>query len=669
MEIREMSIDLETYSDIDITKCGAYKYAESDYFEILLFGVSVNGGPVKVYDLACGDTIPEEILAALSDENITKWAFNASFERICLSNWLKRHCPEHFRGYSIPEDPASKYLDPSSWKCTMIWSAYMGLPLSLEGVGAVLKLQDQKLKEGKDLIRYFCKPCKPTKANGGRTRNLPQHDSEKWILFKEYNRRDVEVEIAIKQRLARFPVPDFVWDEYHLDQEINDRGIMIDPEFVSNAIAFDERSRASLMSKMRDITGIDNPNSVQKMKEWLSDWGVEMESLSKKEVAKFVKDSIGNIYSNITEALKLRLQLAKSSVRKYQAMQNVMCSDGRAHGMFQFYGANRSGRWAGRLIQLQNLPQNHMEDLEQARGLVKNGDYEALSMLYDSVPNVLSELIRTAFVPKPGCRFIVADFSAIEARVLAWFAGEQWRLDTFAEGGDIYCASASKMFGVPVVKHGVNGHLRQKGKIAELALGYGGAVGALTSMGALDMGLQEEELQPLVSQWRNSNPHITKFWWDVDAAAVKAVKERTEVVLGNLCFTYRSGILFVTLPSGRKLSYIKPRMTQNRFGRESLSYEGVGESKKWMRIETYGPKLVENIVQATARDLLALAMLRLRNQGFDIVMHIHDEAVLEVPDGVSGVEEICQIMSEQPDWAAGLPLRADGYECAFYKKD
>lgn len=494
MEIREISIDLETYSDIDITKCGAYKYAESDHFEILLFGVSVNGGPVKVYDLACGDTIPEEILAALSDENITKWAFNASFERICLSNWLKRHYPEHFRGYSIPEDPASKYLDPSSWKCTMIWAAYMGLPLSLEGVGAVLKLQDQKLKEGKDLIRYFCKPCKPTKANGGRTRNLPQHDSEKWILFKEYNRRDVEVEIAIKQKLARFPVPDFIWDEYHLDQEINDHGIMIDPEFVSNAIAFDERSKASLMSKMRDITGIDNPNSVQQIKKWLSDRGVEMESLGKKEVAKFVKDSIGNMDSNITEALKLRLQLAKSSVRKYQAMQNVMCSDGRAHGMFQFYGANRSGRWAGRLIQLQNLPQNHIPDLAEARALVRSGDYDTMNLLYNDIPDTLSQLIRTAFIPKPGCKFIVSDYSAIEARVLAHIAGEKWRSKVFAEGKDIYCASASQMFDVPVEKHGINSHLRQKGKIAELALGYGGSVGALKSMGALDNGLLEEEL-------------------------------------------------------------------------------------------------------------------------------------------------------------------------------
>ena len=666
MEIREMSIDLETYSDIDITKCGAYKYAESDYFEILLFGVSVNGGPVKVYDLACGDTIPEEILAALSDENITKWAFNASFERICLSNWLKRHCPEHFRGYSIPEDPASKYLDPSSWKCTMIWSAYMGLPLSLEGVGAVLKLQDQKLKEGKDLIRYFCKPCKPTKANGGRTRNLPQHDSEKWILFKEYNRRDVEVEIAIKQKLARFPVPDFVWDEYHLDQEINDRGIMIDPEFVSNAIAFDERSRASLMSKMRDITGIDNPNSVQQMKEWLSDRGVEMESLGKKEVAKFVKDSIGNMDGNITEALKLRLLLAKSSVRKYQAMQNVMCSDGRAHGMFQFYGANRSGRWAGRLIQLQNLPQNHIPDLAEARALVRSGDYDTMNLLYNDIPDTLSQLIRTAFIPKPGCKFIVSDYSAIEARVLAHIAGEKWRSKVFAEGKDIYCASASQMFGVPVEKHGINSHLRQKGKIAELALGYGGSVGALKSMGALDNGLQEEELQPLVNAWRQANPNIVHFWWDVDNAVKTTVRQRIKTEVRGIRFSYKSGMLFITLPSGRQLAYVKPRIGENRFGGESVTYEGIGATKKWERIESYGPKFVENIVQAISRDLLCFAM---RNLSFcQIVGHVHDEVIIECSPEVS-VQSLCGIMSRSPDWMPGILIRGDGYQCDFYQKD
>ena len=666
MEIREMSIDLETYSDIDITKCGAYKYAESDHFEILLFGVSVNGGPVKVYDLACGDTIPEEILAALSDENITKWAFNASFERICLSNWLKRHCPEHFRGYSIPEDPASKYLDPSSWKCTMIWSAYMGLPLSLEGVGAVLKLQDQKLKEGKDLIRYFCKPCKPAKANGGRTRNLPQHDSEKWILFKEYNRRDVEVEIAIKQKLARFPVPDFVWDEYHLDQEINDRGIMIDPEFVSNAIAFDERSRASLMSKMRDITGIDNPNSVQQMKEWLSDRGVEMESLSKKEVAKFVKDSIGNMDGNITEALKLRLQLAKSSVRKYQAMQNVMCSDGRAHGMFQFYGANRSGRWAGRLIQLQNLPQNHIPDLAEAHALVRSGDYDTMNLLYNDIPDTLSQLIRTAFIPKPGCKFIVSDYSAIEARVLAHIAGEKWRSKVFAEGKDIYCASASQMFGVPVEKHGINSHLRQKGKIAELALGYGGSVGALKSMGALDNGLQEEELQPLVNAWRQANPNIVHFWWDVDNAVKTTVRQRIKTEVRGIRFSYKSGMLFITLPSGRQLAYVKPRIGENRFGGESVTYEGIGTTKKWERIESYGPKFVENIVQAISRDLLCFAM---KNLSFcQIVGHVHDEVIIECSPEVS-VQSLCNIMSRSPDWMPDILIHGDGYQCDFYQKD
>ena len=493
--IKEMSIDLETYSDMNITKCGAYKYAESEEFEILLFGVSVDGGPVTVYDLACGDTIPEEILAALSDENVTKWAFNASFERICLSNWLKKHHPEYFTGYRIPEDPAGQYLDPASWECTMIWSAYMGLPLSLEGVGAVLKLQDQKLKEGKDLIRYFCSPCKPTKSNGGRTRNLPEHDPEKWSLFKSYNKRDVEVEMAIQKRLSKYPVPDFIWDEYHLDQEINDRGIALDMDVVENAITFDERSKAALSETMQDITGVENPNSVVQMKAWLSENGVEAESLGKKDVAKLIDDTDGQV----EEALRLRLQLAKSSVKKYQAMQNAVCKDGRAHGMFQFYGANRSGRWAGRLIQLQNLPQNHMPDLAEARAIVKAGDYDTLQLLYDDIQDTLSQLIRTAFVPRPGYKFIVSDFSAIEARVLSYLAGETWRSKVFAEGKDIYCASASQMFGVPVEKHGINGHLRQKGKIAELALGYGGSVGALKSMGALEMGLTEEELQPLVN--------------------------------------------------------------------------------------------------------------------------------------------------------------------------
>ena len=661
--MKEMSIDLETYSDIDISKCGAYKYAESDNFEILLFGVSMDGGPVKVYDLACGDTLPEEILAALSDENVTKWAFNASFERICLSNWLKRYHPVHFYGYSIPEDPAGKYLDPSSWKCTMIWSAYMGLPLSLEGVGAVLKLQDQKLKEGKDLIRYFCKPCNPTKANGGRTRNFPQHDGEKWILFKEYNRRDVEVEMAIQKCLGKYPVPDFIWDEYHLDQEINDRGIALDMDVVENAIAFDERSREELTAAMQAITNLENPNSVQQMRSWLSDNGVETESLDKKAVKELIKTTEDQSVQN---ALILRQQLAKSSVKKYQAMQNAVCRDRRAHGMFQFYGANRSGRWAGRLIQLQNLPQNHLPDLEQARQYVIDGDYEMLDLLYDSVPAVLSELIRTAFVPRPGYKFIVSDFSAIEARVLAYLAGETWRSKVFAEGGDIYCASASQMFGVPVEKHGQNSHLRQKGKIAELALGYGGSVGALKSMGALEMGLPEEDLQPLVDAWRSSNPHITQFWWDVDRAVKLTIKEHLQTEVNGIRFYFKSGMLFIRLPSGRNLAYVKPRIGENQFGGESVTYEGVGSTKKWERIESYGPKFVENIVQAISRDILCYAMKTL--QHCFIVGHVHDELIIECDPRVD-LKAVCEQMGRSPDWMPDILLRADGYETMFYKKD
>lgn len=642
-----LSIDIETYSDVDLTKCGVYAYSDSPNFEILLFAYAFDEKPTQIVDFACGEQLPERVLAALEDPAVTKVAFNAQFERTCISRYLGRR------------------LSPNGWQCTAVQSAMLALPLSLDNVGEVLNIQRKKLKEGTDLVRFFSMPCKPTKANGGRTRNRPEDAPEKWERFKTYCIRDVDAEREIRQKLWKFPISESEMELYRMDQEINDRGILVDQQLVENAVLCDNQYRQMVTARAYELTGLSNPNSPAQIKGWLSEHGVEAEKLDKKTVKGLLAETDGEVL----EVLKLRLLMAKTSVKKYEAIERSVCSDGRVHGLLQFYGANRTGRWAGRLVQVQNLPQNHIPDLDLARSLVKEQRFEDLDLLYESTPEVLSELIRTAFVPKPGCRFIVADFSAIEARVLAWFAGEQWRLHTFAEGGDIYCASASKMFGVPVVKHGVNGHLRQKGKIAELALGYGGAVGALTSMGALDMGMQEEELQPLVSQWRNSNPHITKFWWDVDAAAVKAVKERMGVVLGNLCFTYRSGILFVTLPFGRKLSYIKPRMTQNRFGRESLSYEGVGESKKWMRIETYGPKLVENIVQATARDLLALAMLRLRNQGFDIVMHIHDEAVLEVPEGVSGVEEICQIMSEQPDWAAGLPLRADGYACAFYKKD
>lgn len=660
--IKEMSIDLETFSDVDISKCGVYKYAESDNFEILLFGVSVNGEPVQVYDLACGDTIPTEILTALSDERITKWAFNASFERICLSYWLKKHYPEHFLGYSIPEDPASKYLNSASWKCTMIWSAYLGLPLSLADVGAVLGLEKQKIKEGKELIRYFCSPCKATKSNGGRTRNLPEHDMEKWELFKTYNQRDVEVEMSVQKRLQNFQVPDFIWDEYHLDQEINDRGIMLDMDVVRNAIAFDEKSKADLMLQMQAITNLDNPNSVMQMKQWLSENGIEADSLGKKDVVKLLPDTSGDI----SEALKLRLQLAKSSVKKYQAMLNAVCKDSRAHGMFQFYGANRSGRWAGRLIQLQNLPQNHMNDLAEARELVRASDYESLELLYDDIPDTLSQLIRTAFVARPGYKFVVSDYSAIEARVLAHLAGEEWRKQVFAQGKDIYCASASQMFGVPVEKHGINSHLRQKGKIAELALGYGGSVGALKSMGALEMGIPEDELQPLVDSWRQSNPFITAFWWDVDRAVKTTIQQRVPTEVRGIKFYYKSGMLFIQLPSGRVLSYVKPRMDENKFGGESVSYMGVGSTKKWERIESYGPKFVENIVQAVSRDLLCFALKNLSH--CFICGHVHDEIIIECRSDVS-VDAISKIMSRTPDWMPDILIRGDGYETEFYKKD
>ena len=659
-----ISIDIETYSGNDLNKCGVYKYVQHPDFDILLFGYAVDGGEVHVIDLTAGEEIPEEILAALSDEDITKWAFNSNFERVCLSAWLRKNHPEHFRSYSVEGDTVGDYLDPRGWKCSMIWSAYMGLPLSLAGVGAVLGLEEQKLKEGKDLIRYFCVPCKATKSNGGRTRNLPEHDAEKWELFKFYNQRDVEVEQSIQKKLQNFPVPDFVWEELWLDQEINDRGILLDLDMVENAITLDEISKDRLSDAMKDITELDNPNSVAQMKQWLSDQGVEAESLGKKDVAKMIADD--DIDEDITEALKLRQQLAKSSVKKYQAMQTAVCRDSRARGMFQFYGANRSGRWAGRIIQLQNLPQNHMDDLEQARGLVRNGDYDALSLLYDSVPNVLSELIRTAFVAREGDKFCVADFSAIEARVLSWLAGEQWRTEVFVNNGDIYCASASAMFGVPVEKHGQNAELRQKGKIAELALGYGGSVGALKSMGAIEMGLTEEELQPLVDSWRAANPNIVRFWWDVDRAVKKAVKQHEPSVLKGIRFECRSGMLFITLPSERRLSYVKPRMGVNRFDGESVTYEGVGGTKKWERIESYGPKFVENIVQAISRDILCYAMKTLSH--CRICAHVHDELIIEIRKDAS-LADICEQMGRTPPWAEGLVLRADGYETQFYKKD
>jgi len=646
--MKTLSIDIETYSSVNLAKSGVYRYVESPDFEVLLFGYSVDGSPVKVVDLACGETIPEDVLSALKDDTVTKWAFNATFERVCLSRYL---------GF-----PTGDYLSPESWRCTMIWSATMGLPLSLEGVGTVLGLEKQKLTEGKDLIKYFCQPCAPTKSNGQRTRNYPHHAPDKWFAFKSYNLRDVEVEMAIQQKLLKFPVPDSVWDEYHIDQEINDRGVALDMELVKQAIAMDGRSRKELTESMQELTSLENPNSVAQMKVWLSDNGLETETLGKKAVAEMLKTAP----EELKKVLALRQQLAKSSVKKYQAMESAVCSDGRARGMFQFYGANRTGRWAGRIIQLQNLPQNHLEDLSEARALVREGAFEAVEMLYEDVPDTLSQLIRTAFIAPNGKKLIVADFSAIEARVIAWFAGEEWRQKVFAEGKDIYCASASQMFGVPVEKHGINGHLRQKGKIAELALGYGGSVGALKAMGALDMGLAEEELQPLVNAWRQANPNIVDFWWAVDRAAMDAVKLRDTTETHGVTFTYQSGMLFITLPSGRKLAYVKPKIGENQFGGECITYEGIGATKKWERLNSYGPKFVENIVQATARDILCYSMKTLRH--CSIIMHIHDEVVIEADPRMS-LEAVCEQMGRTPSWVEGLRLRADGYETVFYKKD
>ena len=639
-----LSIDIETYSSVNLQKAGVYKYAESPDFDILLFGYSVDGGAVHVIDLACGEKIPAEIVDALSDESVIKWAFNAQFERVCLSNYL------------------DTWLSPDSWHCTMVWSATLGLPLSLEGVGAVLGLEKQKLTEGKNLIKYFCVPCAPTKTNGGRTRNLPLHDMEKWEQFKAYNLRDVETEMSIQKKLSRFPVPDFIWDEYHLDQEINDRGIGLDMTLVEQAIAIDSISRKNLTQQIQNLTDIENPNSVAQMKGWLSDKGLEMDTLGKKAVAETLKTAP----KHLADVLSLRQQLAKSSVKKYTAMQTAVCKDCRARGMFQYYGANRTGRFAGRIIQLQNLPQNHMSDLADARELVRSGNYDALELLYDDIPDTLSQLIRTAFVPQNGRKFIVADFSAIEARVLAWLAGEKWRMKVFADGKDIYCSSASQMFGVPVEKHGINGHLRQKGKIAELALGYGGSVGALKSMGALEMGLTEEELQPLVNAWRNANPMITSLWWDIDRAVKTTVREHISTEVAGLKFTYESGFLFMSLPSGRRLAYVKPRMGINKFGSESVTYEGVGSTKKWERLESYGPKFCENAIQAIARDILMYSMQTLCN--CSIVAHVHDELIIEADRRMS-LSAVCEQMGRTPPWAQGLLLRADGYECDFYKKD
>jgi DNA polymerase len=664
--MKTLSIDIETYSGYDLSKCGVYKYSEADDFEILLFGYSVDGDEVQIIDLKVGEAIPPDIIDALTDDGVLKWAFNANFERVCLSR--------HLRDMGISLDPfadghfssdylgLARYMNPESWRCSMVWSAYMGMPLSLEGAGAVLGLEKQKLTEGKELIRYFCLPCKPIAANGQRTRNLPEHAPEKWAAFKAYNKRDVEAEMSIQAKLANFPVPDSVWEDYRLDQEINDRGVMLDMDLVRSAIVMDDHSKANLTRLMRELTELDNPNSVQQMKQWLCDNGLETDTLGKKAVAEMLKTAP----KPLGEVLSLRQQLAKSSVKKYQAMENAVCADDRARGMFQFYGANRTGRWAGRLIQMQNLPQNHLPDLEQAQSLVKAGDFAALELLYDSVPEVLSELIRTAFVPKPGYKMVVADFSAIEARVIAWLAGETWRNEVFSTHGKIYEASASQMFKVPIEEITKGSPLRQKGKIAELALGYGGSVGALKAMGALEMGLSEDELQPLVMAWRASNPNIVRLWWDVDRAAITAVRDRTVTETHGIRFAYQSGMLFITLPSGRRLAYVKPHIGTNRFGSDCVTYEGVGATKKWERLDSYGPKFVENIVQATSRDILCHAMQGQRC--CDIVMHVHDEIVIEADPRMS-TEVLCWQMSRTPPWADGLLLRADGYECGFYKKD
>ncbi|MFS2315905.1 DNA polymerase [Dehalococcoides mccartyi] len=664
--MKTLSIDIETYSSTDLNKCGVYKYAESPDFEILLFGYSVDGSEVQVISLADGESVPTNILNALTDDTVQKWAFNANFERVCLSRFLSDmgvsldpFADNHFSSQPLGK---AKYLNPESWRCSMVWSAYMGLPLSLEGAGAVLGLEKQKLTEGKELIRYFCKPCSATTSNGQRTRNLPTHAPDKWAAFKAYNRRDVETEMSIQERLANFPVPELIWNEYALDQEINDRGVMLDMTLVRNAIIADVRSKAELTHMMKEITELDNPNSVAQMKQWLADNGLETDTLGKKAVAELLKTAP----KPLGQALSLRQQLAKSSVKKYQAMENAVCSDGRARGMFQFYGANRTGRWAGRLIQMQNLPQNHLPDLEEVRALVRSGNFTALELLYDSVPEVLSELIRTAFIPKPGTKFVVADFSAIEARVIAWLAGERWRNEVFATHGKIYEASASQMFHVPIEEVTKGSSLRQKGKIAELALGYGGSVGALKAMGALEMGLLEDELQPLVTAWRASNPNIVRLWWDVDKAAIKAVRDRTVTETHGIRFGVQSGMLFITLPSGRRLSYVKPRIGSNQFGSDCVTYEGVGGTKKWERLESYGPKFVENIVQATSRDILSYAMQAQRC--CDIVMHVHDEMVIEADSRMS-TKVLCEQMSRTPPWAEGLLLRADGYDCPFYKKD
>ena len=643
---RVLEMDIESFSDVDLIKCGVYAYADSPAFEILLFAYSFDGGETQIIDLAQGEKLPAEVEDAIFDVSVTKTAYNANFERTCLS--------KHF----------GRYIPPESWHCSAVQAAMLALPRSLEDVGRVLGLDEQKMKEGKELIRYFCVPCKPTKANGGRIRNLPRHAPEKWELFKTYCKRDVDVEKSIRRKLHNFPIPESEMELYRLDQRINDRGVLVDMKLVRNAVSCERLHKEVVTKRAYELTGLENPNSVAQLKGWLGDKGMEAESLSKKAVAEMIAETDGEV----EELLRLRLMLAKTSVKKYEAIERSACSDGRVHGMLMFYGANRSGRWSGKNVQLHNLPKNYLPDLELARELVKQGRFEDIELLYDSTPNVLSELIRTAFIPKPGCRFVVADFSAIEARVMGWLSGEEWVLDVFRGDGKLYEMTASRMFGIPMSEIGKGSSERAKGKVASLACQYGGSSGALVSMGALDMGLTEEELPPLVAAWRKANPHMVQFWWDVDAAAVKAVTEKQKTKVGKIIFEYKSGILFITLPSGRKLSYVKPRMAVNKFGRDGLTYEGISENKKWSRIETYGPKLVENIVQGTARDLLAEAMLRVEEKGYPIVMHCHDEIIAEVPEGTGSVDEMCEVMAVQPEWAEGLPLRADGYECSFYQK-
>ena len=643
---RVLEMDIESFSDVDLIKCGVYAYADSPAFEILLFAYSFDGGETQIIDLAQGEKLPAEVEEAIFDVSVTKTAYNANFERTCLSKYFGR------------------YIPPESWHCSAVQAAMLALPRSLEDVGRVLGLDEQKMKEGKELIRYFCVPCKPTKANGGRTRNLPCHAPEKWELFKTYCKRDVDVEKSIRRKLHNFPIPESEMELYRLDQRINDRGVLVDMGLVEQAIACERLHKEVVTKRAYELTGLENPNSVAQLKGWLGDMGMEAESLSKKAVAEMIAETDGEV----EELLRLRLLMAKTSVKKYEAMERSVCSDGRIHGMLMFYGANRSGRWSGKNVQIQNLPKNDIPDLELARDLVKQGRFEDIELLYDSTPNVLSELIRTAFIPKLGCRFVVADFSAIEARVMGWLSGEEWVLDVFRGDGKLYEMTASRMFGIPMAEIGKGSPERAKGKVASLSCQYGGSTNGLISMGALDMGLTEEELPPLVAAWRKANPHMVQFWWDVDAAAIKAVTEKQKTKVGKIIFEYMSGILFITLPSGRKLSYVKPRMAVNRFGRDGLTYEGIAENKKWSRIETYGPKLVENIVQGTARDLLAEAMLRVEKKGYPIVMHCHDEIIAEVPEGIGSVDEMCEIMAIQPKWAEGLPLRADGYSCSFYQK-